>query len=382
MRSPPSRPQVDSTTIALEQEERHVIYVQLLGGQDHATLKEAARRVRETLLDLPTVSKVTTEGARTSEITVELQEEKLRAYGLSFEEVAQAVQGQSISLSAGTLDAANGTFSLQSRNQAYFGRDLLQTRIRVSPDGGVVQLSDVARVVDGFSDDPLLSIYKGQPSIRLDVQLIGKDSITQTSEAVLRTLEELRAAPWMPDDLTIESWLNEAELIRDRLSLMSNNALTGMVLVFVMLALFLDIRVAFWVALGIPVSFAGALYMMGPDWFDYSLNALSTFGFIITLGIVVDDAIVTGENIYAHKRKHGGGVDTAIRGALEVATPATFGVLTTVAAFYPADNNLRRLWRLLQDHRRGGDPVPAIFAGGIQVHPACAFGASGRVPST
>ncbi|KIC10864.1 hypothetical protein RA19_08960 [Leisingera sp. ANG-M1] len=327
--------QVDSTTIALEQEERHVIYVQLLGGQDHVTLKEAARRTREILLDLPTVSKVTTEGARTSEITVELQEEKLRAYGLSFEEVAQAVQGQSVSLSGGTLEAANGTLSLQSRNQAYFGRDLLQTRIRVSPDGGVVRLADVARVVDGFADGQVLSVYNGQPSIRLDVQLIGKDSITETSDTVQQKLDELRAAPWMPEDITLESWLDEAQSIRDRLALMSKNALTGMALVFVMLALFLDIRVAFWVALGIPVSFAGALYMMGPDWFDYSLNALSTFGFIITLGIVVDDAIVTGENIYAHKRKHGGGVDTAIRGALEVATPATFGVLTTVAAFYP-----------------------------------------------
>ncbi|WP_052248797.1 efflux RND transporter permease subunit [Leisingera sp. ANG-Vp] len=327
--------QVESTTIALEQEERHVIYVQLMGGQDHATLKEAARRTREILLDLPTVSKVTTEGARTSEITVELQEEKLRAYGLSFEEVAQAVQGQSVSLSGGTLEAANGTLSLQSRNQAYFGRDLLETRIRVSPDGGVVRLEDVARVVDGFADGQVLSIYKGEPSIRLDVQLIGKDSITETSDSVQQELEALRAAPWMPADVTLETWLDEAQSIRDRLGLMSRNALTGMALVFVMLALFLDIRVAFWVAVGIPVSFAGALYLMGPDWFDYSLNALSTFGFIITLGIVVDDAIVTGENIYAHKRKHGGGVDTAIRGALEVATPATFGVLTTVAAFYP-----------------------------------------------
>ncbi|KPD10613.1 efflux RND transporter permease subunit [Phaeobacter sp. 11ANDIMAR09] len=327
--------QVESTTIALEQEERHVIYVQVMGGQDHATLKEASRRVRETLLALPAVSKVTTEGARASEITVELEEEKLRAYGLTFEEVARAVQGRSISLSAGTLQSDRGTLSLQSRNQAYFGSDLLETRIRVSPQGGVVRLSDVARVIDGFTEDAILSIYKGAPSIRLDVQLIGKDSITQTSDTVQAKLEELRAAPWMPEGLTLESWQDEAQSIRDRLALMSKNALTGMALVFVMLALFLDLRVAFWVALGIPVAFAGALYVMGPIGYDYSLNDLSTFGFIITLGIVVDDAIVTGENIYAHKRKHGGGVETAVRGALEVATPATFGVLTTVAAFFP-----------------------------------------------
>ncbi|MQY44242.1 MMPL family transporter [Epibacterium sp. SM1969] len=327
--------QMESTTISLEQEERHVLYVQLLGGQDHATLKEAAYRVRQALLDLPTVSKVTTEGSHASEITVQLDEAQLRAFGLSFEEVAQAVQGQSISLSGGTLEAENGSLSLQSRNQAYFGRDLLQTRIRVDPDGGAVRLLDVAHVTDGYAEGQLLSIYNGVPSIRLGVQLLGKDSITQTADAVLQKLEELQAAPWLPQDVTLHSWQNEAELIRDRLTLMSRNALTGMVLVFVMLALFLDVRVAFWVAVGIPVSFAGALYVMGPTAFDYSLNGLTTFGFIITLGIVVDDAIVTGENIYARKRADGGGVETAIRGALEVATPATFGVLTTVAAFYP-----------------------------------------------
>ncbi|WP_293573703.1 efflux RND transporter permease subunit [Phaeobacter sp.] len=331
--------EVESTTITLEQDERHVIYVQLSGAIDHASLKEAARRVRAQLLDLPTVSKVTTEGSRAAQIAVELQEDQLRAYGISFEEVALAVQSQSISLSAGTLEAANGRLSLQSRNQAYFGPDLMDTLIRQGANGAVLRLSDVATVVDGFDDQQLVSIYNGQPTIRLGVQLIGKQSITETAEAVLQTVEDLRAAPWLPADITLDSWLNEADLIRDRLTLMSNNALTGMVLVFAMLALFLDIRVAFWVALGIPVSFAGALYVMGPDWFDYSLNALSTFGFIITLGIVVDDAIVTGENIYARKRQvqdqQGGGVDTAIRGALEVATPATFGVLTTVAAFFP-----------------------------------------------
>lgn len=327
--------QVDSTTIALEQEERHVVYVQLYGTSDHVALKEAARRVRARLLDLPTVSKVTTEGAKASEISVELHDDKLRALGLSFEEVAQAVQGQSVNLSGGELTAESGTLRLQSRSQAYFGQDLSDTRIRVSAQGGFVRLSDVGQVNDGFAEDPVISLYKGQPSIRLDVQLMGKDSITQTADSVQHELAGLRLAPWLPQDVILEEWQNESQPIRDRLELMSRNALTGMALVFVMLALFLDIRVAFWVALGIPVSFAGALYVMGPDWYDYSLNALSTFGFIITLGIVVDDAIVTGENIYAHKLKYGGGVETAVRGALEVATPATFGVLTTVAAFYP-----------------------------------------------
>lgn len=327
--------QVDTTTVTAEQEDRHVIHLQVSGDTAHRTLKEAARRIRKDLLSLPTISKVTTEGAMGYEVTVELSEDKLRAYGLRFDEVARAVQGRSVSLSAGTLETDRGTFTLQSRNQAYFGAELAQTVIRSSPQGGVVRLGDIAHVVDGFAEDPVVSVYNGQPSIRLDVQLTGKDSITAASDAVTTRIDEIRAEGQLPDSITLATWSDEAQEIRDRLALMSANALIGMGLVFVMLALFLNLRVAMWVAVGIPISFAGTLYVMGPIGFDYSLNDLTTFGFIIVLGIVVDDAIVIGENIYTHTQRDGAGIETAVRGAQEVATPATFGVLTTVAAFSP-----------------------------------------------
>lgn len=327
--------QVDTITVTAAQADRHVIYAQVSGDVGHRVLKETARQLREQLLALPTISSVVTEGALAYEITVELREDKLRAYGLSFAEVATALRGQSVNLSAGTLETARGTITLQSRNQAYYGAELERTVIRSSAQGGLVRLSDVATVVDGFAEDPLISLYNGQPSIRLDVQLTGNDSITKAADAVMDKVADIRARGTLPAGVSLAFWSDEAQEIRDRLSLMLNNAVMGMVLVFAMLAMFLNMRLAIWVALGIPVSFAGALYVMGPGWFDYSVNDLTTFAFIIVLGIVVDDAIVIGESIFTHKEAGDDGTETAVRGALEVTTPATFGVLTTISAFYP-----------------------------------------------
>jgi len=327
--------QVSSRAVAAQEESRHVVYVQVSGGIDHRTLKETARRVRRELMALPSISRVTTEGAQNYEVSIELSEAKLRAFGLTPAEVANAVQGESVNLSAGTLQTDGGIITLQSRNQSSFGAELEQTIVRASATGGVLRLGDVAQVTDGFSEAFLIAQYNGQPSIRLDVQLTGKDSITAASNSVGRAVSQITASGLLPKDVSLATWSDEAGFIRDRLALMSKNALIGMALVFLMLAVFLNIRVAFWVAAGIPVSFAGALFVIGPSGYDYSLNELTTFAFIIVLGIVVDDAIVVGENIFDHKQRDGGGVETAVRGALEVAKPATFGVLTTVAAFYP-----------------------------------------------
>lgn len=327
--------QVSKTTVSAEQEDRHVIYVQVSGATDLHTLKEAARRVRQELLMLPAISKVTTEGSRKSEISIEISENRLRAFDLTPAEVATAVQGESVNLSAGTLQTDSGIVTLQSRNQSYFGAELEQVIIRSSPEGGVVRLGDIAQVVDGFAEAHSISLYNGKPSIRLDVQLTGKDSITAASNTVAELIADQTKIGFLPKNITVSTWSDEAEYIRSRLSLMSENALLGIGLVFIMLSLFLNIRVALWVALGIPISFAGTLYVIGPVGFDYSLNELTTFAFIIVLGVVVDDAIVIGESIFSHKERDGGGAETAVRGALEVAKPATFGVLTTVAAFLP-----------------------------------------------
>lgn len=327
--------QVEDIIITEQQAEYHVIHVQLYGDTDHATLKETARRARAQLLNLSGVNKITTNGAKTSEINIEIRDEKLRAYRLSFDEVAAALQKSSLDLAAGSLRTGGGTITLQSRQQRYHASEFADIIIRGTAGGGTIRVRDIAHVSDAFTEQAVLSQFQGEPSINLDVQLIGRASITEVSSSVQKAVAAIRTQNWMPATIKIATWYDEANIIRDRLGLLSKNALMGMGLVLIMLAIFLNIKVAFWVAVGIPVSFAGTLIVMGPGLLDYSLNDLTTFAFIIVLGIVVDDAIVMGENIFTHKKRHGGGVETTLRGAQEVATPATFGVLTTVAAFYP-----------------------------------------------
>ncbi len=314
---------------------RHVIYVQLFGDTDEKTLKQAANRVRDELLLLEDVNQVTSYGERSYEINIEVPEENLRRFGLTFDEIVNAVRNNSINQSAGTLQTTAGRILLQTREQSYYGREFGDITLRSTASGVDIKLKDVALIHDGFVNEEVFSTFSGKRSIALDVQLIGQESITAASERVQQRVEELKQASWLPQSVKITTWYNEAAFIEERLGLMLKNAFQGMLLVFVILALFMNLRLALWVALGIPVSFAGTLWLMGPEYLNYSLNELTTFGFIIVLGIVVDDAIVVGENIFSAKRRYGQGLDTTVRGAKEVAVPATFGVLTTIAAFYP-----------------------------------------------
>ena len=325
---------LERVVVAEAREEQHIVYVQIHGDADHRTLKEVATRVRERLLALPAVSNISLNGDRSRQINIEVREEQLRAYDLSFDEVAEAIERASVNLSAGALRTAAGRVTLQSRNRHDHGAGFESVVVRSSPSGGAVQVGDVATVIDGYSEQAVLSSFQGQPSINLDVTLVGKESVVEASSQVVREIERIRSENWLPESVDLATWFDEAEAIRDSLGLLSKNALIGMVLVFGLLALFLAPGIAFWVAAGVPVSFAGAAFVMGPGLLDYSINDLTVFAFLLVLGIVIDDAIVIAESIHTHQRA-GGGVDATIRGAREVAVPATFGVLTTVAAFFP-----------------------------------------------
>ncbi|MCG8568465.1 MAG: efflux RND transporter permease subunit, partial [Desulfobacterales bacterium] len=327
--------QVDNIIITQDLEEQHILYVQIYGEASHSTLKQIARKVRKRLLALESVNKILVNGARDYEVNIEVQEEKLRAYGLSFDEVAAAVRKNSMNLGAGQLKSKAGSITIQSREQKYHGREFEGIVVRSSNQGGLVRIKDIARVRDGYTDQAILSSFQGKPSIGLDVRMMGRDSIVAASNDVRAFLGTLENENWIPDTIKFSVWSDEADIVRDSIGLLSKNALLGIALVLVLLSLFLHPKVAFWVAVGIPVSFAGVFILMGPTFLNYSMNNLTAFGFIIALGIVVDDAIVIGESIFAHKKKYGGGVETAVRGTLKVATPTIFGVLTTVAAFYP-----------------------------------------------
>lgn len=331
--------QAERPRITVESDERHVLNLDISGEVDENTLSKAAKRIRDQLLAMPQVSRVALGGLVEKEISIEVSELALRQYGLSIETIALAVQQHSVSLLGGSITTDYGTINLRTRQQGYYSQDFARTVVRHSADGALLRLSDIATVRETPIEKELFSRFNGQSSLSLNVSLQGNDSVTTTADAVKDQIGSIQSAGWLPEGIELTIWADSSKMIRDRLGLMINNALTGMLLVVLMLALFLNLRIALWVAVGIPVSFAGTMILMGPHVLNYSLNELTTFGFIAVLGIVVDDAVVIGESIYSEKEAAGANdpdpVGTTVTGAMRVATPATFGVLTTVAAFLP-----------------------------------------------
>ncbi len=319
--------------------ERRVLSIELYGETDASTLKKTAQRLKDNLLTLNAINKIDINGIKDDEISIEVTEQTLQKYDLNMEEIALAIRRNSINLSSGNIVTDSRNINIKTEQQAYNGNQYGQIVIKENQLGAKLLLSDIAKIKDGFSEEKSFSRYNGQPSVQLLIKLLSNDSITLAAQAVKSNLTAITKSQWFPKTIETKIWNDESEIIEDRLSLMTQNAVSGILLVLIMLALFLNIRVAFWVALGIPIAFAGAIFLMGPLVADYSLNVLTTFGFIVVLGIVVDDAIVIGENIYAEKQNKAGHdphpVRTTIKATKEVALPATFGVLTTVAAFFP-----------------------------------------------
>lgn len=318
--------------------ERRVLSIELFGDTSAENLKKTADRMKDALLKLKSVNKIDINGVKPYEINIEVDKKDLEKYNISIQEIAQKIQGNSINLSSGTLITPERNISIKTDTQAYTGIDFENILIRNNSSGGKLYLGEIAKVKDGFSDQKSFSRFNGKPSVQLQIKLLSGDSITKAAKEIKQRINILTSEYWFPKSISYKIWNDESTVIKDRLSLMMKNAITGILLVLLMLTLFLNIRVAIWVSVGIPIAFAGALFLMGPLVADYSLNVLTTFGFIVVLGIVVDDAIVIGENIYTEKLKNPNDPDpvgTTIRATQSVAIPATFGVLTTVAAFFP-----------------------------------------------
>lgn len=332
--------QLEKVTVKRQQEQFPILDIQVSGDLSERTLTHTAERIRQQLLSLKNVSKIVFQGKRSEEINILVKPEMLDAYQLNINDVASAIRQASLDLSAGEIKTTVGSLAIISNNRGLSGKDFNDIVLRKNDQGALIRISDVASVIDGFSEKKILSRFNQRPSVNLQVQLVGKDSIIPIAEAVEQKLAEIQSRSWIPQGLEVQVWANQADNIRRSLSLISTNALMGMLLVLIILSIFLHHKVAFWVAIGIPVSFAGAFIVMGPQYLDYSINMITTLAFIIVLGVVVDDAIVIGENIYSHAQNDKAEnnkdlVNSTIRGAKEVAVPATFGVLTTVAAFYP-----------------------------------------------
>ena len=310
---------------------KQVINVAVFGEVGELALKRAGERVRDELLAQPGITQVKLVNVRPYEISIELSEQQLQRYGLTFSEVAAAVRASSLNLPGGSIKTDSGEILLRVEGQAYRGADFEDITLRTNQGGSRLRLGQVATVIDGFADTDLSSRFNGRPAVLVRVFRVGDQKALEIANLVKEYV--VRAQPAMPVGVTLETWQDDSSYLRSRLSLLYRNGRAGLVLVFFILALFLRFRLAIWVTFGIPVSFLGTIWLMPA--MDVSVSLISLFAFIVVLGIVVDDAIVLGENIYTHQSRYGPGIKSTVSGALEVARPVIFGVLTTVAAFYP-----------------------------------------------
>ena len=325
---------------------RQVINVAISGQTDEKSLKVLGERVRDDLIDLPAISQVELSATRSYEISIEVSEKALRRYGLTFDEVAQAVRKSSLDLPGGTIRTSGGEISLRTKGQAYQGHEFEQIVLRSFPDGTRLTVADVGVVRDGFAETDESARFNGEPAVLVQVFRVGDESALQIAAAVKEYVKE--AGGVFPDGIHLTTWQDDTLILKDRLNLLLRNGRTGFILVFLSLALFLRLKLAWWVALGMAVSFFGAFWVMPV--FDVSINLLSLFAFILVLGIVVDDAIVVGENIYKQVERGKTGLRAAIDGVCEVGTPVVFAVLTTIAAFSPltgVSGNMGKLMKVI-----------------------------------
>ena len=257
----------------------------------------------------------------------------MREYGLTMSEISQAIRESSIDLPGGTIRTSGGDILLRTEGQVYTGREFADLVLRTYPDGTRLLLSDIATIKDGFVETDGFGRFDGERSATLNIQAMGPQNELKTAAAVRQYVAEKRET--LADGIKMSIWLDRSVLLEERLAMMMDNMLQGAALVLIVLALFLRLKVALWVIVGIPITFLGALWLMPYGPWPTSINMISLFGFIVVLGIVVDDAIVIGESIYTTIRADGHTLDNVVIGAKRVAIPATFGVLTTMAAFAP-----------------------------------------------
>lgn len=310
---------------------REVISLVVYGDASERTLRERAESMRDDLLALDEITQAELAGVRPYEISIEVSEANLRRYNLTLDQIAQKVRKASLDLPGGSIKTTGGEILVRTKERRYFGEGYENIIVLVNADGTTVRLSDIATVRDSFAETDTFSRFDGKPAAMVSVFRIGDQKPTVISDIVKDYVKDKQKN--LPDSLALDTWNDSSEVLLSRVYLLVKNAFLGLMLVFVILSLFLQIRLALWVMLGIPISFLGALFLMPLA--DVSINMISLFAFIMALGIVVDDAIIVGENIFEHRQQGKPYLQAAIDGAKEVAIPVTFSVLTSIVAFMP-----------------------------------------------
>ncbi len=313
--------------------EQEVMILALYGDMSNYQLKELGNDIKDELQALPNINLVNFNGGLNYEIGIEVSPDKLRAYGLTFRDIASAVQSFSANMSAGQIRSENGYISMRVEKQAYRGSEFAKLPLITLADGAQVYLGDVATINDGFEEGLQYSKYNGKNSLSFEVNASKDQDITDVAKVLKTYMAEKESQ--LPAGVKLSPIVDLTYYLEGRLDMMVDNMIWGGLLVMLVLALFLPLRLAFWVMMGLPVSFLGAFLFMPIGFLDVTINLASLFAFILVLGIVVDDAIVVGESASAEIEKHGHTLDNVVRGVKRVAMPATFGVLTTIAAFLP-----------------------------------------------
>lgn len=323
--------EAERPVVSLVEIRNHVLTILVHGDHDEQTLRDVAERVRDDLLQRPGITLVELSAARPLEIAIEVPQRHLRAYGLTLGDVAREVREAAIELPAGGMKTTGGEILLRTQERRDFAREYADVPVASAPDGSRILVGDIADVVDGFEDTDQEATYDGRRAIGVQVYRVGAETPQSVSDSVAAYVAE--TAPTLTGGVGLTIWGDRSEIYRGRVNLLLKNASLGLVLVLLLLGLFLDPKLAFWVTLGIPISILGSFLFI--PFTGASINMISLFAFIVTLGIVVDDAVVVGENVYEHRQRGVPFLRAAIDGAKEVSAPVCFAVLTNIVAFFP-----------------------------------------------
>jgi len=317
--------------VSLATMRRDAVDVAISGPTDERTLKELALRVREDIVAMNGISDVSVAYVRPDEISIEISEQTLRRMGLTLGQIAEAVRRSSLDLPGGSIRTAGGEILVRTQGQAYRGRELENIVVVSRVDGTSVQLAEIATIIDGFQEGDTQARLDGNPASVVTVNQVGEEDLMQIRDQIRAYVPEARR--FMPEGINVVILQDESEELEARINILLGTAAGGLVLVLILLALPLQFRLAMWVAAGIPIAMLGTLATFSP--LGITISTLSVFAFILVLGVVVDDAIVVGERVFAHERLTDNQIQAAIDGTSEVSVPVIFGVLTTIAAFIP-----------------------------------------------
>ncbi len=332
--------------VSLAIRRREVLQIELYGNVSEWVLRDLAEQVRDSLLQSADITQVELDGARDYEVQVLIDQDTLRTYGLTLQSVAQKIRTTSVEIPGGYIETEGGDVLLRVKDRRDWANEFGRIPVVTSSDGSILYLEDIAAVKDDFADTDRAAFFNGFRAIGIEVFRVGNQTPTGVSSAVHQAMSQIETQLPPSVDWTINR--DRSDIYRQRLTLLLKNAGYGLVLVLLLLGVFLEFKLAMWVTMGIPISFLGAFLFL-PS-LDVTINMISMFAFIIALGIVVDDAIVVGENVYDYRNRGMGFIKAAILGARDVAVPVTFSIITNIIAFLPLcfiPGFIGKIWKVI-----------------------------------